>query len=117
VDSALDGSRRHARHLRRQLSGDIGGAPDEALFKLFPLDSFVDHPIAHMQVVGKPDERLPIHEEFKAAADRAEAGDIGMTSIERHAFYDAARQAYAVVQTSEERPYGCFIVTKGVIFD
>ncbi|WP_404864211.1 RbsD/FucU family protein [Georhizobium sp. MAB10] len=89
----------------------------EALFKLFPLDSFVDHPIAHMQVVGKPGERLPIHEEFKAAADRAEAGDIGMTSIERHAFYDAARQAYAVVQTSEERPYGCFIVTKGVIFD
>jgi len=38
-----------------------------------------------------------------------------MTSIERHAFYERAKQAYAVVSTSERRPYGCFILVKGVI--
>jgi L-fucose mutarotase len=40
-----------------------------------------------------------------------------MGSIERFAFYEAARQAFAVVATNESRPYGCFILKKGVIFD
>lgn len=88
-----------------------------ALFQLLPIDSFIDAPIRHMQVVGEPDTRLEVHEEFKAAADEAEDRDVPMGSVERFAFYDAARRAYAVVQTSEARPYGCFIVTKGVVFD
>jgi L-fucose mutarotase len=88
-----------------------------ALFQLFPLDSFVERPIHHMQVVGEPEERLAVHSEVKAEADAAEGRDVGMGSIERHAFYAAARQSYAVVQTGEARPYGCFIVKKGVIFD
>ena len=47
----------------------------------------------------------------------AEGGEVAMGSIERHAFYAAARQCYAVVQTTEARPYGCFLLKKGVIFD
>ena len=35
--------------------------------------------------------------------------------IERFAFYDKAREAYAVIQTGETRFYGCFIFRKGVI--
>jgi len=31
-------------------------------------------------------------------------------------FYERARRAYAVVQTSENIPYGCYILRKGVIF-
>ena len=38
-----------------------------------------------------------------------------MVSIERFAFYDMARKAYAVVQTGERRFYGCFMLRKGVI--
>jgi len=38
-----------------------------------------------------------------------------MVSIERFAFYDAAKTAYAVIQTGERRFYGCFIFRKGVI--
>lgn len=93
------------------------GTLARALFQLLPIDTFIDQPIRHMQVVGKPDERLEVHTELKAIADAAEGRDVGMGSIERHAFYDAARRAYAVVQTSESRPYGCFIVTKGIIAD
>ena len=29
----------------------------------------------------------------------------------------AARQAFAVIQTTESRPYGCFLIRKGVVFD
>jgi L-fucose mutarotase len=88
-----------------------------AIFQLFPLDGFVDAPISHMQVVGEPEATLEVHAEFKQRAVEAEKRDVTMTSIERHAFYDAARAAYAVVQTTETRPYGCFIVKKGVVFD
>lgn len=88
-----------------------------ALFKLLPVDTFIETPIRHMQVVGEPERRLDVHEEFKAAADAGEARDVPMGSMERYAFYEAARRAYAVVQTTEARPYGCFIVTKGVVFD
>ena len=38
-----------------------------------------------------------------------------MISIERYAFYERAKQAYAVVVTGERRFYGCFILKKGVI--
>jgi L-fucose mutarotase len=38
-----------------------------------------------------------------------------MISIERFAFYDVARKAYAVIQTGERRFYGCFMLRKGVI--
>ena len=36
-------------------------------------------------------------------------------SIERQQFYEETKQAYCVVSTSETRPFGCFIFTKGVI--
>ncbi|MCH7863429.1 MAG: hypothetical protein IH998_17680 [Proteobacteria bacterium] len=38
-----------------------------------------------------------------------------MGGIERHAFYERAKTAYAVVATGERRVYGCFILIKGVI--
>jgi L-fucose mutarotase len=37
--------------------------------------------------------------------------------IERHQFYAAAKKCFAVVQNSENRPYGCFILKKGVVYD
>ena len=38
-----------------------------------------------------------------------------MVGIERFAFYDFAREAYAVIQTGERRFWGCFMFRKGVI--
>jgi L-fucose mutarotase len=89
----------------------------KAIFSVFPLDSFVDNPISRMEVIGKPGEVLEVHRDLLAAAEAAEGRPIGMASIERHAFYAAAKKAYAVVSTGETRPYGCFILKKGVIFD
>ena len=51
----------------------------------------------------------------KKSVDKFSDRDWPMGSIERHAFYERAKQAYAVVSTSERRPYGCFILVKGVI--
>lgn len=87
-----------------------------AILSVFPLDSFVEMPIQHMQVIGEPARVLEVHADFLAEAQQAEGHKVQMGSIERFAFYEAAKRAYMVVQTGETRPYGCFILKKGVIF-
>ncbi|OED38151.1 hypothetical protein AB833_20955 [Chromatiales bacterium (ex Bugula neritina AB1)] len=87
-----------------------------AILQLYPLDSFVESPVHHMQVVGEPETRLAVHREVLEECSSANGAEIKMESIERFAFYEAAKKSYAVVQTSEDRPYGCFILKKGVVF-
>ncbi len=88
----------------------------KVILDLYPLDSFVDDAVKGMQVVGKPDEVLEIHKQAQAVIDAAEGEHWPMLFVERFAFYEAAKKAYAVVRTGEGRPYGCFILKKGVIF-
>ena len=86
-----------------------------AILSVLPLDTFVDDFAGRMEVVGKPTEIPPVQQEVQAEIDAAEGRVRPMTSIERFAFYDMARQAYAVIQTGERRFYGCFMFRKGVI--
>jgi len=89
----------------------------EAILGLFPLDTFVDVPVLRMEVVGAPDELPAVQKEFLAACEASERRAITMGSLPRQQFYLRAHDAFAVVATSEPRPYGCFLITKGVIFD
>ena len=86
-----------------------------AIFSVFPLDSFVDAPINYMEVVGEPDTILEVHEDLHSIAQQNSDREWKMESVERHEFYTQSRNTYAVVSTSETRPYGCFMITKGVI--
>lgn len=87
----------------------------EAILSVFPLDAFVDKPAERMEIMGKPDEIPPVQAEVQAAIDKAEGRSWPMGSIERFAFYERAKKAYAVVVTGETRFYGCFVFKKGVI--
>ena len=87
----------------------------EAVLSVFPLDTFVDDFAGRMEIVDEPDTVPPVQAEVQAAINKAEGRDRPMVSIERFDFYDAAREAYAVIQTGERRFYGCFILRKGVI--
>ncbi len=87
----------------------------EAVLSVLPLDTFVDDFAGRMEIVGAPDEIPPVQSEVQAAIDAAEGTPRPMVSIERFAFYDMAREAYAVIQTGERRFYGCFMFRKGVI--
>lgn len=86
-----------------------------AILSVLPLDTFVDDFAGRMEVVGKPEEIPPVQVEVQAEIDRAEGRFRPMIGIERFAFYDMARQSYAVIQTGERRFYGCFMFRKGVI--
>lgn len=91
------------------------GEATEAILSVFPLDTFVDDFAARMEIVGAPDEIPPVQQEVQAAVDAAEGQPRKMISVERFAFYDLAKNAYAVIQTGERRFYGCFMFRKGVI--
>lgn len=87
----------------------------EAVLTLLPLDGFVDDPALVMQVVGDPSAVPEIVTEFQAIIDRTADNPARIGSLERFAFYERARKAYAVVQTGERRLYGNIILKKGVI--
>lgn len=85
------------------------------ILQLLPLDTFVDAPVRWMDSVAQPGVVLPVHADVLAVCQRVEGREIGYGVVERYSFYAAARKCFAVVQNSESRPYGCFILTKGVV--
>jgi L-fucose mutarotase len=87
----------------------------EAVLSVMPLDDFVDEPCARMQVVDDPDAVPEICKEFQAIIDRAEGKRFRLAAIERFAFYERARQAFAVVATGETRLYGNVLLKMGVV--
>ena len=87
----------------------------EAILSVLPLDTFVEDFAGRMEVVDQPDEIPAVQREVQRALDKADGREARMIGIERFAFYDLAREAYAVIQTGERRFYGCFMFRKGVI--
>ena len=51
---------------------------------------------------------------MQAVADQSEARRVPMQALERFAFYEAAKRAFAIIRTGDSGPYGCFILKKGV---
>jgi L-fucose mutarotase len=86
----------------------------DAVLSLLPLDTFVEKAAHGMQVVGEPDTRMPIMQDFEDIIARHQQG-VKFGLIERFAFYERVRGAFAVVQTGERRLYGNIVLTKGVI--
>jgi len=87
----------------------------EAVLSVMPLDSFVEDPAHTMAVVGDPAAKPAIVKEFQDIIHRIADAPSQLRALERFAFYDRARNAYAVVQTGETRLYGNIILKKGVI--
>lgn len=86
-----------------------------AILSVLPIDDFEPEPLRRMQVVGDaaavPAVQAAVQREIDAALGRPAP----LAGIERFAFYEAARRAFAVVQVGDPRPYGCFLLRKGVI--
>lgn len=87
----------------------------EAVLTLLPLDTFVKTPVMVMQVVGNPKQVPPPVREFQPIVDRAFGRKLRLAALERFAFYERVRNAFAVVSTGERRFYGNIILIKGVI--
>ena len=85
----------------------------DGILPLFELDSYAD-PMAMMGAV-EGDQLDPAVEEQYMAVVRRHAPDAAVPArIDRFAFYDRARSAFAVVMTGETRKYGNLLLKKGV---
>jgi L-fucose mutarotase len=91
------------------------GAAAAAILSVFPLDGFVDEAVHRMEIDGSPGEITAATERLQEAADAAEGRSITISSVERFAFYDMAKQVYAFVHTGETVPYSCYLLRKGVV--
>ncbi|WP_430464380.1 RbsD/FucU family protein [Tabrizicola sp.] len=101
----------------RVLTMENLSAPEaaRAILSVLPLDTFVADFAARMEVVGDPAALPPVQSEVQAEIDAAEGQPRPMQTLDRFAYYDLAKQAFAIVQTGERRLYGCFMLRKGVI--
>lgn len=86
-----------------------------AILQVMPLDTFVTAPAQTMQVVGDPDAVPDIVAAFQTIIDGTADNPAQIATLERHAFYEEAATAFAVVQTGEQRLYGNILLTKGII--
>ena len=90
----------------------------EAILKLFPLDSYVEHPVHLMEVMPGDPVKTPIWDTYKAIIAAQDArGSACIGTYERFAFYEKAKEAYCVIATGETALYGNLILQKGVVCD
>jgi|HubBroStandDraft_6_1064221.scaffolds.fasta_scaffold1364763_1 L-fucose mutarotase len=102
----------HAKRLIA-LPGVTAPAVLEAILSVLPIDDFEPHPVSVMQVVG---DAAMIPEAVREFIVILAHNDLAPPArLERHAFYHAAAETFAVVQTGERRFYGNILLTKGVI--
>jgi L-fucose mutarotase len=103
-----------ARRLIR-LDGLSATAVTDAILSVMPLDDFVPEAAWRMEVVGAPGAEQPIFDEFRQIIATQAGPAFSLAALERFAFYERAKQAYAIVATGEARLYGNIILKKGVI--
>ena len=89
----------------------------DAMLKLLPLDQYVEAPAALMQVVPGDKVETPIWDVFKDIVKKHEPSNNGFEYVERFAFYERAKKAYAIVATGEKALYANIILKKGVVVE
>ena len=87
----------------------------EAILKFFPLDQYAPKPVALMEVVPGDDCKTPIWEEYRRIIEASGEKFSDFDMVERFAFYERAKKAYAVVTSSEKALYANIILKKGVL--
>jgi len=87
-----------------------------AILPLLPLDTYVGSPVAMMQPVPGDELDLLVEAEYRTAmTDAGVAAGVSIERVERFAFYERARSAFAIVMTGETAIYGNIILTKGLV--
>ena len=111
-----DGNFPAAACAKRLVRCDGHGATEllDAIMTFFPLDTYVEKPVAVMATADGED--APIWKEYQQIIARRE-GETAFEQGGRFDFYARARDAYAVISTGEGALYANIILTKGVVIE
>ena len=112
-----DGNYPAASNALRLVRADGHGVPEllEAILKFFPLDYYVEKPVALMDVVPGDTYKPPLWQRYKAIVRKHDKRPFEY--IPRFDFYERAKKAYAIVATGERARYANVILKKGVVVD
>jgi L-fucose mutarotase len=102
-----------AQHLVRSDGHKVPELLD-AILGLFPLDPFVERPVALMAVVPGDTTKPVIWDTYRDVVQRHEQFS-DFEYVERFAFYERAKHAYAIVATSEPAAYANIVLKKGLV--
>jgi L-fucose mutarotase len=89
----------------------------DAILAFFPLDTFVEAPVALMEVVPGDPTVPEIWKTYEGIIARREGEDRKIEYVERFTFYERARKAYCIVATGEAALYANVILKKGVVLE
>lgn len=111
-----DGNFPAASNAKRLVRCDGHGVPEllDAVLQLLPLDTYVESPVMLMQVTPGDNVDPVIWKDYRKIVDKHQ-DKIAFSEIERFAFYERARDAYAIVATGESALYANVILKKGVV--
>lgn len=87
----------------------------EAILSVFPLDTFIEQPLARMQIGDDPSAENDTQRAVLDVARTTNPHVTGFEVVPRFDLYARAARAFAVVQTLETAPYCVFVLTKGVV--
>lgn len=100
------------------IRADGHGVPEilDAILRLMPLDTYVEHPVSLMEVMPGDPVETPIWDKYREIVTRYdERGNKAISTIERFRFYKEASEAYAIVVTGEKALYANVMLQKGVV--
>jgi L-fucose mutarotase len=112
-----DGNYPAAAMARRLLRADGHGVPAllDAILRFFPLDPYVKNPVALMAVVQGDTAKTDIWEEYRKIVAARDPAFRDFELVERFAFYERSRSAYAILASSETAIYANIILKKGIV--
>jgi len=112
-----DGHFPAAAMAKRLIRLDGHGVPEvlEAVLKYLPLDDYVEKPATLMSVVSAGDGYVSIIQETYKSILTKSGNSNKDEVLERSAFYERAKNAYAIVATSEKSKYANIILKKGLV--
>lgn len=100
------------------IRADGHGVPEllDAILQVFPLDSYVEHPVNLMEVMPGDNVATPIWDTYKAIIKKHEPrGEDVVGQVERFEFYEQAKTCYAIIATGETALYANIMLQKGVV--
>ena len=99
------------------IRADGHGVPEilDAVLKMIPLDQYVERPAALMEVVPGDDCVPVIWEQYRALLEDNGEDPARIEMMERFAFYERAKKAYAIIATGESAIYANILLKKGVV--
>ena len=97
---------------------DGHGVPEilEAILSVFPLDQYVEKPVSLMERVPGDNADISIWKTYEEMIAKEEPrGTTVIRTLERFAFYEEAKKAYAIIATSETSQYANILLQKGCV--